>query len=162
MKNIFVFTSALFLALCIVSCEKSKDFIADNTTETGKGYRPVCGNTLQYMNSFTKRSISIGTSSSGATAFPADTTFHTELQFFSQSPIKQFELYNTVGSTARTLVGTWPYKAAFSETKRIDTLLVPYTMPSVASGTVIKLEYDIVNENGLKLLAPRTVYVKVK
>lgn len=162
MKNILFISLLITMATCILSCEKSRDFVTDNTEETGKGYRPVSGNTLQYMNSFTNRSVNLATSSGSATVFPADTTFHTELQFFSQSPVKQIELYNTVGSDPKTLVATWPYTAAFSDLKRIDTLLVPYTMPAVAPGTVIRLDYDILNENGLRLLSPRTVYVRVR
>lgn len=162
MKSKLIFLHLFALVIGMVACEKSKDFVDDNTIPTGLGYRPVSGNTLQYINSFSLRSVNLGTSSSGATAFPADTTFNTELQFFSQSPIQQFELYNTIGAGTRTLVDSWPYTPAYSAVKAADTLLIPYTIPMVATGTVIKLEYDILNENGLRLPTPRTVYVKVK
>ena len=79
--------------------------------------------------------------------------------FPSQSPVKETTLSQTISGT-KTLVTTVPYAAAFSKNKDMDTLLVPYTLPSVASGTVIRLDYQITNVNTLNIV--RTVYVKVK
>ena len=50
---------------------------------------------------------------------------------------------------------------AFSNSKRLDTLLVSYTIPTEpASNTVIRLDYEIKNQNSLS--ATRTAYVKVQ
>lgn len=153
--NILFFIIAL--SLIITACEKDKNFIADNTINTGVGYVPVSTNTLQDVSVIPVRTLA--TSSGTATAFTGGTTFKTELTFFSQSPIKEINLYNTIGTSARTLVTTIPYAPAFSQSKRLDTLIVPYTVPaSAAIGTVIKLEYEILNTNALSVI--RTVFVK--
>ena len=58
------------------------------------------------------------------------------------------------------MVTTSPYASAFSQSKRLDTLLVPYSVPTATAGTVVKLEYEILNQNALK--TTRTAYVKVQ
>ena len=156
-NRVIIFALAAF-CLLMAACEKSKDFVADNTTPTATGYRPVSTNTLQDLSGSTRRNL--GTTAAAATTFPAGATFNTELQFFSESPVKEINLYNTIGAGSKTKVATYPYKSAFSESKRADTLLVPYTMPTAASGTTIRLDYEIVNVNTLSLT--RTAYVKVQ
>jgi hypothetical protein len=76
-----------------------------------------------------------------------------------QSPIKETTLSQTIGGT-KTLVTTIPYAPAHSKNKDLDTLLVPYTLPAAASGTVIRLDYQITNVDTLNIV--RTVYVKVQ
>ncbi len=140
----------------LYACKKEKDFLRDNVTPTGVGFVPVCTNGLVDMAT----GKSLGTSTSSASVYAAGAAFNTELQFFSEGPIKEINLYNTVGANARAKAGTWPYQKAFSDRKKLDTLLVPYTVPAVASNTVIKLEYEILNQNSLNVI--RTVYVKVQ
>ncbi|MBN8782098.1 MAG: hypothetical protein ABS85_12025 [Sphingobacteriales bacterium SCN 48-20] len=157
MKKYFPFLIAI---LALAACDKSHDFIRDNASPTGLGYAPVSNNTLQ--NVVPTPPVNLGTSAATATAFAAGATFRTELQYFSQSPVKEIQFYNTIGAGTRTQVAVYPYASAFSQSKRLDTLLIPYTIPTAASGTVIKLEIDILNENGLRLPAPKVAYVKVQ
>jgi hypothetical protein len=152
-----IITIALF-SIGAIACEKSQDFLAENTTPTGAGYAPVSANTLQDVTATPIKNL--GTTSAGATAYPAGSTFKTELTFFSQSAVKEINLYNTVGSGTKTLVNSIPYAPAFSNTKRLDTLLVPYTVPTGTAGTVIRLDYEIKNVNSLA--TTRTAYVRIQ
>ena len=154
MKNILKIFIPVMLAGAVYSCKKSKDFIADNTTPTGVGYRAVFTNPL--------RDIATTASINGA-SYAANTTFKTELQFFSQSPIQSINLYNTIGSGPRTQVSSTPYAQAFSQIKRTDTLLVSYTTPSYTIapiGTKIKLEYEVLNVNTLSVIQSATITIK--
>lgn len=143
--------------VCGPGCKKSKDLTADNSNPTGVGYAPVSANPLQDITATPIKALS--TSSSSATVYPAGSTFKTELTFFSQSPVKETTLSQTITGT-KTLVTTIPYAPAFSKNKDLDTLLVPYTLPTATSGTVIRLDYQITNVNTLNIV--RTVYVKVQ
>lgn len=153
-------TAILLLGILAASCDKSHDFIRDNTNDTGAGYQPVSTNTLQNVVPATP--VNLGTTAAGATALAAGYNLKTELQYFSQSPVKEIQFFTTVGTGTRTQTGTFPYTPSYSQSKRLDTLLVTYTIPSAPSGTVIKLELDILNQNGLRLPAPRTAFVKVQ
>jgi hypothetical protein len=144
---------AFVAGFSFIACEKPKDFIADNTTPSGVGYRPVSTNPLRIVTATPVRDLNNATLAAG-------TAFQTELQFFSESPVKEINFYSTVGTGAKTKVATFPYKAAFSQIKRMDTLLVPYTVPTAASGTSIKLDYELVNENALTLVRPATIKVQ--
>ena len=148
MKKIFFYITAATLA--VTACEKSQDVNRDYAIPTGKGAYPVSTNTL----------VDLSTSKNlGTVNFNGGYAFNTELQYFSQDPVKEINLYSTVGSGARTKITTIPYAPAYSNIKKLDTLLVPYTVPAgQASGTSIKLEYEIVNQNTLNLI--RTVTVK--
>lgn len=147
----------LFISAVFTACEKSHDFLRDNATATVVGYAPVSNNAiLDYTFSPPK---AIATSSGSATSYAAGSVVKAEVTFFSQSPVKETLLYNTIGAGTKTLVSTIPYTAAFSSLKGVDTLLVPYTVPAApAVNTVIRLDFEIVNVNGLKTV--RTVYVK--
>jgi hypothetical protein len=145
-------------AMLFASCKKSVDFIADNTYETGVGSIPVSTNPLTDL--ITNRALT-ATLTASTPRFNAGTAISVELQYFSQSPVKEINLYATVGAGARVKVSTQPYQSAFSQVKRLDTLLVPYTVPlGTASNTGIKLEYEILNANTLSLL--RTGWIRVQ
>ena len=153
MKSTVLIMAFVAVLFTFIACENQKDFIADNTTPTGVGYRPVSTNPLRIVTATPVRDLNNATLAAG-------TTFQTELQFFSESPIKEISFYSTVGTGAKTKVATYPYKAAFSQIKRMDTLLVPYTVPTAVSGTSIKLDYELVNENALTLVRPATIKVQ--
>jgi len=157
MNAIVKITLALVIITGAVACTKSKDFNKDNTTPTGVGYVPVSANPLQDVTATPVKTLA--TTSGSATIYPAGSTFKTELTFFSQSPIKETTLSTTISGT-KTLAATIPYAPAFSKNKSLDTLLVPFTVPALASGTVIRLDYQITNINTLFIV--RTVYVKVQ
>ena len=158
MRAIIKISLLLVIIAGIAACKKSKDFTEDESTPTGVGYAPVSANPLQDVTAVPLKTLS--TSSGTATVYPAGSTFKTELTFFSQSPIKETTLSATVGAGTKTVVSTIPYAAAFSANKSLDTLLVPYTVPTATSGTVIRLDYQITNVNTLNIV--RTVYVKVQ
>lgn len=139
------------------ACKKDLNFNRDNTTPTGVGYAPVSANPIQDITVNPPKSLA--TTSGSATAYAAGASFKVELTFFSQSPVKETTLSQTIAGT-KTDVTTIPYAPAFSKNKDLDTLLVPYTIPAVASGTVIRLDYQITNVNTLKIV--RTVYVKAQ
>jgi len=159
MRVILKISLLIVLLAGMVACKKSKDFTEDESTPTGIGYTPVSANTLQDVTA--NPLINLSVSSATATVYPAKSSFATELTFFSQSPIKETTISQTVAGT-KSLVKTYAYAAAYSKSKSLDTLLVPYTIPDsvTVSGTVIRLDYQITNVNTLNII--RTVYVKVK
>ncbi|AMM52050.1 hypothetical protein TH61_13840 [Rufibacter sp. DG15C] len=157
MKRIINYLFVLVLGSALLtSCYDEPDFIKDNTTPTGKGSVPVSGNDLIDL---ANGRIALSTSATAPNSYAAGEKISFELGFFSDSPIKEINLYETIGTGARTKVQTYPYKPAFSQTDRTDTLIVNYTVPQVPSKSVIKLETEILNENGLNLI--RTFYVQV-
>ena len=151
------FILTCMLAVAAISCEEKQDFHRDNVTPTGVGYAPVSNNAL-IDYSFTPPKV-LATASGSATSYAGNALIKAELTFFSQSPIKETQLFQTISGT-KTQVGTAiPYQAAFSAVKALDTLLVPYTVPvSAPLNAPIRLDYDIIGVNGLKVT--RTVYVK--
>lgn len=159
MKNIIsIITVIAITSFVVVSCKKPNNFIADNTSPTGVGYRPVFTNPLR-DTTFVQ---GVQPAINGA-KYAANTTFTTELQYWSESPIQSINLYSTIGAGARTLVRSTPYASAFSQKKRTDTLLVSYTTPdySVApAGTKIKLDYEVLNVNTLNVVQSATITIK--
>jgi len=155
MKKIFFIASAAFILL-LAGCEKENNFLGDNTTVTGTGTIPVSSNPIVDFNSLKTLSTS---NSSSTVKFAAGSVLNLELQFFSQSPVKEINLFETVGAGTRTQVFNKAYTPAFSQTKRLDTLMIPYTVPMAASNTAIKLDFEIVNQNTLKLT--RTAWIRV-
>ena len=140
----------MIAAALVVACKKSQDINRDYTIPTGKGSYPVSTNALVDLS--TNRNL-------GTVNLAGGYTFNTELQYFSQDPIKEINFYSTIGSGVRTKINTIPYASAYSNIKKLDTLLIPYTIPTgQTAGTSIKLEYEIVNQNTLNLV--RTVTVK--
>jgi hypothetical protein len=148
MKVIF-FCSFLFI---LAACAKNDDFVVENTTPTGTGYYPISVNTLVDMA--TNANINNAMYSPGA-------LFRTELQFISQSPIKEINVYSTVGSGAKTKISTVPYAPAHSVAKGTDTLLIAYTVPlGLTAGTAIKLDLEILNVNTLSVTRSATILVR--
>ena len=152
MKKNFLYTMAAAV-LVISACKKSQDINRDYAIPTGMGSYPVSSNALVDLS--TNKTLGTDNLSGGY-------LFNTELQYFSQDPVKEINLYSTVGTTgARTKVSTIPYAAAYSNMKKLDTLLIPYTIPTaLAVDTKIKLEYEIVNQNTLNLIRTYTVTTK--
>lgn len=150
MKNYF-FMLVISGILISASCKKSQDIIRDNAVPTGAGSYPVSTNTLQDV-------VAIPNVTLGNVPLKGGYSFKTELQYFSSDPVKEINLYTTIGSGARSKVFTVPYASAYSINKRLDTLLVPYTVPTgLAAGTSIKLDYEILNQNNLNLVRTATI-----
>ncbi|RNI22433.1 hypothetical protein [Rufibacter latericius] len=158
MKRLSIYTFLLaFGTLLLTACYDEPDFIKDNTTPTGKGSAPVSANDLRDLSTNT----SISTSNNASTSqYTAGTQIRYELQFFSQSPVKEINVYETVGAGTRTKVSTYPYVPAFSQTDRTDTLIVTYTVPQAPVGTNVKIETEVLNQNNLSVL--RTLWIRLK
>jgi hypothetical protein len=151
MKKIILIINVAIVLLCIGCSKKSVDFIADNTSNTGVGSIPVSSNPLIDFNITPNKTLT-GTNVAATPVYPGAAVLKVELQYFSQSPVKEINLYETVGTGARTLVSKTPYAPAFSQIKRLDTLMLLYTVPTTAAAnTGIKLEYEILNQNALSL-----------
>jgi hypothetical protein len=151
-----MFKNHFILAAVVMSCEEKQDFHRDNVTPTGLGSAPVSNNAL-IDYAFTPPK-SLATTTGAATAYAGNAVIKAELTFFSLSPMKETQLFQTISGT-KTLVSTIPYQAAFSAVKGLDTLLVPYTVPTTAPlNSSIRLDFEIISANGLKAI--RTVYVK--
>jgi hypothetical protein len=152
-KYILILSTAVFT---LMACKKSNDFIGDNTSVTGTGSYPICANPLV---EFASNRTLTATLVTATPSFAVGTNTSVELQYFSETPIKEINLYATVGAGARTAVYNKPYTPSFSAIKRLDTLMVPYTIPTAPAATGIKLEYEVVNQNDLKIT--RTGWVRV-
>lgn len=152
-KYILILAGAIFT---LMACKKSNDFIADNTTVTGVGSYPIFANPLI---EFASNKTLTGTLGSATPTYAVGTNTTVELQYFSETPIKEINLYATVGAGARTAVYNKPYMASYSALKRLDTLMVPYTIPTAPAATGVKLEFEIVNQNALKII--RTGWMRV-
>jgi hypothetical protein len=160
MKKQLIYILIAATSLATVACNKdSVNFIRDNTTTTGVGGIPVSTNALTELNLLPAKTLSASLTTASPT-FAAGANLRFELQYFSETPVKEINLYSTVGAGARTKVFTQPYAPAFSAIKRLDTLLVPYVVPlATPSTTGIKLEFEILNQNTLSLT--RTGWMRV-
>jgi hypothetical protein len=146
-----------FGSVTLTACYDEPDFVKDNTTLTGVGSAPVSGNELRNLATNTNLSTS---NNATTNQFAVGTEIKYELQFFSQSPIKEINVYETVGTSARAKVRTYPYAPAFSASDRTDTLIVSYVVPQAAVGTNIKVDTEILNQNSLSVT--RSFWLRVK
>lgn len=152
-SNITIFISCLCALIAISACKKSINFIADNTTATGVGYYPISSNT--FTDIATKAAIPV------SAGYAKGQNLSWEIQYFSQSPVKELNIYETIGSGTRNKFKNYPYQAAYSRVKATDTLIVNYQVPATASsGTLIKVETEILNQNTLNLIRSFTYKVK--
>jgi hypothetical protein len=141
------------------SCDKSNDYHEQNAVATGLGSIPISNNALADFNTTPPRTLSTSSAVTSATGFAGNANINVELTYFSASPIQKIDFYTTVGTGAKTLVSSTPYAASFSAIKGVDTLMIPYNVPSSAVvNTVIRLDYEVVNVNALKVI--RTAYIK--
>ena len=137
----------------VTSCYEDKDIVEDITTP-GRGAFPVSANTLSDLTN--------GGAFSTSREYATGTTISFEVIYWSDVPIKEINMYSTLGTTEKTRVYSEPYSEikAFSKIKSADTLVLKYVMPSVAESTPIRIDVDIVNDNTLTLTRFFTVKVK--
>lgn len=154
MKTLRYILFILATGLISGACYDDKDPVAEIITPTGKGYYPVSGNTFVDL-------VNAGTIGANRIYAPG-INIAFELQYWSEAPIKEINLYKTVGTTAREKVYSKPYSEvkAFSRRKSADTLIFHYTTPVVATTTNVKLEVEIVNDNTLSLTRSLTLQSK--
>ncbi len=156
----FSFIALLVLSLALSGCYKDKDWdwVSQNTTASGK-YAPVSSNVLYDLNLTNPNNTTnprVPRSVNSKTvreSLAAGYTLQTELQYYCIDPIKEIVVYEVIGTNARTLLRTIPYQPSFSRTKGVDTLLISYTIPTLATGTTLHLEMDVISSKGLSIVA---------
>jgi hypothetical protein len=153
--NYTLILSLIGLATILAACYDDKDPVAEIITPTGKGFYPVSGNTLTDL-------LNGNTSISTNRVYKPGTAIAFELQYWSDGPIKEINMYSTEGSNPRTQIYNKPYAEieAFSKIKSADTLVLRYTTPAATATTTVKLEIEIVNENMLSLVRTLTIQSK--
>ncbi|RYE17242.1 MAG: hypothetical protein EOP42_32620, partial [Sphingobacteriaceae bacterium] len=115
----------LIALVAISACKKSIDFIADNTTPAGSGSYPISSNT--FTDIVTKTAIPV------TAGYTKGQGLSWEIQYFSQSPIKELNLFETIGTGTRNKLKNYPYQAAYSRAKAADTLIINYQVPATAA-----------------------------
>lgn len=141
--------------LCVfLSCKKENNFINEQVLGRGTGYYPLSVNTLRdtiSQRAFTDTSF-----------FSGGQTIAFELQYFSQDPIQEIDLYATVPGDKKTLVSSRPFNASFfSFTKGTDTTILTYTIPGdVKPGGIVRLDAVVQNENSLSVT--RTIRLNIQ
>jgi hypothetical protein len=136
MKSTSIIT-ILSLVLLTACYDDDSNPIEDLST-LQPGHVPVSANTfVDLLNPDAKFTYRSGT----AIAF--------ELVYWSDDPVKEINLYESLGTEPKEQILHAPYSdvAAFSKIKSADTLVFHYTAPPVAQKTTIKFDIDIINEN---------------
>lgn len=117
--------------LFLSSCYEEDPWLEDNITRSGDKF-PVI-----YMNALAEEEYNAGDE------------VQILLEFFSEGELEEIILYETIGDGTRQLISETPYAPAFSEVKQLDTLVLVYSVPTVADTANIVLEAEAVNANGL-------------
>ncbi|HEY6083634.1 MAG TPA: hypothetical protein VIU45_09265 [Chitinophagaceae bacterium] len=141
--------------LCVfLSCKKENNFINEQALGRGAGYYPLSVNTLR--DTTTQRLFT------DTSFFSAGQTIAFELQYFSQDPIREVDLYATVPGGKKTQVSSQPFDASFfSYTKGADTTILTYTIPGdLKPGSIVRLDAVVLNENSLSLT--RTIQLNTR
>lgn len=151
--NIHTLTTMLFLFVSLSACYEEDDnekVLLDNAT-LGKGYYPVSSNTFVNLNNPTNTTW----------RYTGGSEIALELVYWTEDRVEAVNMYVTVGTAPREQVyaGQYAEIAAFSKMKSADTIILRYTMPTVAAETTVKLEMEIINENMLRLVRSRNVTV---
>ena len=149
--NIHTLTTALILLVSLSACyeEDDNDKVLFDHATPGKGFYPVSGNTFTNLNSPTNTTW----------RYTGGSALALELVYWTEDRVKEINMYATIGTTPREKIYSGQYAeiAAFSKMKSADTLILRYTVPTVAAETTIKLEMEIINENTLTLTRSRNV-----
>jgi hypothetical protein len=138
MKNLIITCLTLCIVLVFSACYKETNWLDENVTTEGKFFPNITFNTLD------------------STAFTRGGSVRCNLEYWSKDKIKEIRIYDSIGTTARKVVATIPYAAAYSAFKKSDTLIYMYTVPTTATaGSTIRLDAQAVNDNGLTKLSGR-------
>lgn len=139
LKHILVFGAAMIL---LSSCYKEDYFLDDNTTSDGKHFPIV---------------QSVEVSNEPNSGFVEGNTVELTVHYWSEDPILQYELYETVGAGSETLYSTTPYQFTYDEEAQSEVVTLTYEVPAGSSGQSIVLNVVLVNENGLTKSKSATV-----
>jgi uncharacterized FlgJ-related protein len=127
--------------LIFSSCYKESYWLDDNATGTGKFFPNVFFNNLD------------------STSFSTGGSVRCYIEYWSKDKIKEIRFYDSIGTARRAVVATIPYTPAYSTFKKADTLVYNYKVPAtVASKTNIRLDAEVVNENGLTRVSNRLTF----
>lgn len=147
MKSKIYYLPLLFLAVLSASCEKNDpdEWLKDNIEVVGRF--PVIAS-LAIVPPQTSR-------------VPAGSSVQLDLRYWSDDPVDKINLYATVGAGARQTVSTSAYAKAYSAVSKTDSLILPYQVPAgLASGTSIKLDAEVLNQNTLSRTSSVTLTVQ--
>ncbi|MBT1710840.1 hypothetical protein KK062_21540 [Fulvivirgaceae bacterium PWU5] len=149
--NIHTLITTLILFVSLSACyeEDDNDKVLFDRAAPGKGFYPVSGNTFTNLNNPTNTTW----------RYAGGSDLALELVYWTEDRVKEVNMYATLGTGPREKVyaGQYAEIAAFSRMKSADTLILRYTVPTVAAETTIKLEMEIINENTLTLTRSRNV-----
>lgn len=135
MKNLLILRAwpRLLLVLAVLAAGCKKDALDDYYTVTGPQIPTFSGNALNTVAKYAPGEV---------------VTF--ELQFIQQTdPIRQIVLTEKVEPARDSVaVQTIPYAAAYSRLKRVDTLVVRYTVPVGANKALVRVDARVESTNG--------------
>lgn len=145
--NIFFKSGAwprLLLLLAVLATGCKKEELDDFYTEVGPQLPTFGGNPLNTVAKYAPGEV---------------VTF--ELQFIEQTdPIKQIVLMEKVEPARDSVaVQTIPYARAYSRIKRVDTLVVRYTVPAGANKALVRVDARVESTNGQAKI--RTFYYRL-
>ena len=127
--NLFLFLS--LMAFGLSSCYEEPDWLGDNVTTEGKHFPVIAG-----------------FDAPNGTDFKVGETAQLDLRYWSVDPISTIKLHATIDDVT-TEVSSKSYTQNFQEDSQTDMMLFDYTIPDVAVGTAIRIDAEIINENGL-------------
>jgi hypothetical protein len=138
MKNLIIACLFCIGLVGASSCYKEKNWLDENVNSTNRFFPNIFFNTLDSAN------------------YPKGFAVRCNFEYWSQDKIKEIRIYDSIGTAARKVVATLAYTPAYSAIKKSDTLLYQYVVPATAaSGTTIRLDAVVENENGLTRLSNR-------
>lgn len=132
-KNIVIIM--MITLFTTTGCFEQEDPLEDIIDRTGN-YYPVVAN----IRSLEDQGYEVNFAPGG--------NVNLELQYWSFDPIREIGLYDIIDEDT-SLVNTFAYQPAFSRIADTDTLVMEYTVPSLAAGTGVTLYIEVVNENEL-------------
>lgn len=133
-----IYSIAILSLALLTACYDDDSNPVEDLSTLEPGHVPVSANTfVDLLNPDSKFTYRGGT----ALAF--------ELVYWSDDPVKEINLYQSVGAGSKEQISHAPYGdvAAFSKIKSADTLVFRYTAPVVVEKTTIKFDIEIINEN---------------
>lgn len=133
MKKLYILLT-FGLVLSLASCYKPSTWVDENVKES-QGYYPVI-QAVRIANVPTSGKFAVGD------------VVKFEIKYWSVDPIAKYDLYAKVAGTEKLFSST-PYVYSYKPEIKAELILLDYTVPQEAAGTVVELKTIITNENGL-------------
>lgn len=153
MKKIKLFIAAILGAFTIsaTSCDVAPTDALMEIIKEDLGYLPVIAN------------FTLTNPVASATAPTPGTNCTFDLRYWSEGEIEKVQFWVKIGAAAAVQVSEQPYRPAFSNISKTDSLLFNYTIPAdVARGTVVGVEARVINKNLPNFPVTRNVNVTVR